>query len=143
MKPLDALKAVGNAGKEAFVNVGDAIANTSRDALRAREARAKSPAFQAEMAQENAEFGKVLGNLAGNTFDAGVGIVLKTPYKFLTNSLRLLYDKKYHGKDFGKDTLGLFLGKDGVAHNALKVTANAVHLGAKGAKIGVRQLFAK
>ena len=130
MKPLDALK-----------NVGNAVAKVGDKALKARETRGHSPAFQAEMAKENAEFMKVLGGLGKNTFDAGVGVVLKTPYKLFTNYLKLLHDRKYAGKNYMDDAFKLFLGKNGIAHNVLKVTANAVHLGAKGAKIGVRQLF--
>ncbi len=134
MGALEKIKNVGSA-------VGNATGRAIEGTLQARETRARSPEFKAAMAKENAEFGSVLGKLGSNTLDTGVGLILKTPYKLLTNSLKLLYDKKYHGKDFAKDTLGLFLGRDGVAHNALKVTANAVHLTAKGTKIGLRQLF--
>lgn len=123
-------------------NVGNAVKNTTESALRAREVRGRSPAFQAEMVKENAEFMKTLGDLGSNTLDAGVGIVLKTPYKLFTNGLKAMHDKKYGGKDYAKDALKLFIGKDGIAHNALKVTANAVHLSAKGVKIGIRKLFA-
>ena len=126
---------------DAFKKVGNAIGTLSKDTMRAREARGHSPAFQAEMVRERAEFTDVLNNFGKNTFDAGVGIVLKTPYHLLVNQLKLFHDKNYHGKNYLQDNLKLFLGKDGVAHNALKVTANAVHLGAKGAKIGVRELF--
>ncbi|MEI8174600.1 MAG: hypothetical protein WCG28_01470 [bacterium] len=131
MKPMDALK-----------NIGTAMKNTAENALKAREARAHSPAFRAEMAKENAEFVKVLESFGGNTWNAGVGLVLKTPYNLFVNQLKLFHDKKYSGKSYLKDNLELFIGKDGIAHNALKVTASAVHLGAKGAKIGVRRLFA-
>lgn len=130
MKPMDVLK-----------NIGNTVKSTAESALKAREARAHSPAFQAEMVKENAEFMKVLGNLGSNTFDAGTGLILKTPYKLFTNALKTIYDKKYGGGDYAKDAFKLFLGKNGVGHNALKVTANAVHLGAKGAKVGIRQLF--
>jgi len=52
-----------------------------------------------------------------------------------------MYSKKYSASDWGKDAFKLFLGKNGIAHNTLKVAANAVHLVGQGAKIGVRQLF--
>lgn len=109
--------------------------------MRAREARARSPAFQAEMARENTEFVNVLKNLGNNTFDAGVGIALKTPTALFLNGLKAIYSKKYNMSDYATDTLKLFLGKDGVAHRTLKVAANAIHLAGQGAKIGVRQLF--
>lgn len=122
-------------------NIGQGVSKTADKVLKAREARGRSPAFQAEMTKENSEFMGVLGELGKNTFDAGVGVVLKTPYQLFVNQLKLFHDKNYHGKDYLADNLKLFLGKNGVAHNALKVTASALHLGAKGTKIGVRQLF--
>lgn len=106
-----------------------------------RETRGRSPGFQAEMASENAEFMDILGDLGENTFDAGVTTLLKTPTTTFLNGLRTLYDKNYHMSDYAKDTLKLFLGKNGVAHSALKVGANALHLAGQGAKIGVRHLF--
>jgi hypothetical protein len=106
-----------------------------------REARGHSPAFQAEMAKENAEFVKVLGEFGNNTFDAGVGIILKTPTALFLNALKAMYSKQYSASDWGKDAFKLFLGKDGIAHRTLKVAASAVHLAAQTAKIGVRQLF--
>lgn len=126
---------------EAFKKVGDVVVKAGDKAMKAREARGRSPAFQAEMARENAEFMKVLGDLGSNTFDAGVGIVLKTPTILFLNALKTMYSKKYSAKDFGKDAFKLFLGKDGIAHRTIKVAANAVHLAGQGAKIGVRQLF--
>ncbi len=130
MKPMDVLRSVGNT-----------VAKAGDKALKAREARGRSPAFQAEMAKENAEFMKVLGSLGSNTFDAGVGIVLKTPTSLFLNGLKVMYSKKYTGKHFRADAFKLFLGKDGIAHRTVKVAANAVHLAGQGAKIGVRQLF--
>ena len=117
--------------------------NVFENMMKARERRARSPAFQAEMARENTEFKAVLKDLGENTFDAGVNILLKTPYHLLVNALKAMHSKKYNAGNYAKDALKLFIGKDGVAHNTLKVTSNAFHLGAKGAKIGIRQLFAK
>ena len=130
MNPLDAMK-----------NAGRAIARVSHDALIAREARTRSPAFQAEMARESSEFFSTLGELGSNTFDAGITVLLKTPYHVFVNALKVIHNEKYKMSNFTQDAFKLFLGKDGVAHNVAKVTANAVHLGAKGAKIGIRQLF--
>lgn len=109
--------------------------------MRSREARAHSPAFQAEMVRENAEFVKVLGDLGSNTFDLGVGIILKTPTVLILNALKAMYDKKYSVSNYGKDAFGLLLGKDGITHRTIKVAINAVHLAGQGVKIGVRQLF--
>ncbi len=109
--------------------------------MRAREARARSPAFRAEIARENAEFMTVLDNLGHNTFEAGVGILLKTPTALFLNALKTIYSKKYGHSDYFKDAFKLFFGKDGVAHRTIKVAANAVHLTGQGVKIGIRQLF--
>lgn len=117
--------------------------NAFENMLRAREARARSPAFQAEMAREKTEFMDVLSKLGDNSFEAGSTVLLKTPYRLLMNGLRTAYDSKYTMKDYGKDTSKLFFGKDGVAHNVTKVTTNLLHLGMKGTKIGLRKLFAK
>jgi hypothetical protein len=131
MRPLDAMR-----------NVSRAVARVGRDALQAREIRARSPAFQAEMARESREFFDTLSELGSNTWNTGVGVILKTPYHLFVNALKAIHSKKYGAGNYAKDALKLFLGRDGIAHNALKVTANAVHLGAKGIKIGVRKLFA-
>lgn len=113
-----------------------------RDQLDKRELRARSPHFQAEMARENAEFKNVLGQLGKNTLDSAVTIILKGPTSMLLNSLKLMSgNKKYTGDHYMSDTMKLFFGKDGVAHNTLKIAASAVHLAGQGAKIGVRQLF--
>jgi hypothetical protein len=109
--------------------------------MKARERRARSPAFKAEIAKENAEFKNVLAELGQNTWNTGVNTLLKTPYHLLVNALKAMHSKKYNAGDYSKDALKLFFGKNGVAHDILKVTANAIHLVAKGAKIGVRQLF--
>jgi len=109
--------------------------------MNARETRGRSPTFQAEMARENAEFVKVLGDLGSNTFDAGVGIILKTPTDLFLNALKTIYKKNYNWSNYAKDAFKLFLGKDGIAHRTLKVAGSAVHLVGQGAKIGVRQLF--
>ncbi len=131
MKPLDALKAVGN------------VAGTiGKNFLQARETRTQSPAFRAEMAQENKEFFHTLNELGSHTWNLGVGAILKTPYQLLVNALKVPSSGKYDLGHFTTDALKLFLGKNGVAHNTLKVTASALHLGAKTAKIGVRKLFA-
>lgn len=113
----------------------------ARDQMARREARKRSPAFRAEMARENAEFSRILNNLADNTFEAGVTIILKTPTNLFLNALKSMHDKKYGIKNYTKDALKMFFGKDGVAHGTLKVAANAVHLAGQGAKIGVRELF--
>jgi len=109
--------------------------------MRARETRGRSPAFQAEMVRENAEFMRVLGDLGNNTFDAGVDIILKTPTAMFLNSLKTIYKKNYNWSNYAKDAFKLLLGKDGIAHRTLKVASNAIHLVGQGAKIGVRQLF--
>ena len=109
--------------------------------MRAREVRARSPAFQAEMARENTEFMNVLKNLGDNTLEAGIGILLKTPTTLFLKSLKTIYDKNYNLSNYVKDSFKLFFGKDGVAHKTIKVAANAIHLVGQGAKIGVRQLF--
>lgn len=111
------------------------------NAMRAREARGRSPAFRAEMARENAEFMNVLNDLGKNTFDAGVGIILKTPTILLLNSFKAMHNEKYGMKGYVKDSFKLFFDKNGVAHKTIKVVANALHLVGQGAKIGVRQLF--
>lgn len=112
-----------------------------RNEVAKREARGRSPAFKAEMARENAEFSDILHKLGKNTFDAGVTTLLKTPTDMFLNALKVMYDDKYKWNNYAKDTMKLFIGKDGVAHSTFKVAANAVHLAGKGAKIGVRQLF--
>ncbi len=109
--------------------------------MNAREARGMTPAFQAEMARENAEFMDILGHLGSNTFDAGVSVILKTPTTLFLNAIKTLYSKGYGFDSYTKDAFKLFLGKDGVAHRTLKVAASAVHLAGQGTKIGVRQLF--
>ena len=109
--------------------------------MRAREARARSPAFQAEMARENTEFMNVLKDLGNDTFDAGVGILLKTPTTLLLNSLKTIYSKNYNWSNYAKDAFKLLLSKDGIAHRTIKVAANAIHLAGQGTRIGVRQLF--
>jgi hypothetical protein len=111
------------------------------NAMRAREARGRSPAFQAEMAREKAEFMTILNGLGKNTFDAGVGIVLKTPTNLFMNALKAGYKDKYGMKGYLGDAVKLFLGKNGVAHRTIKVAANALHLAGQGVKIGVRELF--
>jgi len=112
-----------------------------KDQLAKREARGRSPAFQAEIAAENAEFFKILENLGDNTLDAGITTLLKVPTSILLNGLKTIYSQKYGTKDWAKDSLRLFFGKNGVAHKTTKVAANALHLAGQGAKIGVRQLF--
>ena len=110
--------------------------------MKAREARAKSPAFQMEMAKESAEFMSILGNLGNNTLDAGYTTLLKTPTELFLNAFKAMYHNKYGMKEYAGDAVKLFLGKDGVAHSTLKVAANAVHLGGQAVKMVVRQLFA-
>ena len=109
--------------------------------MRSRETRGRSPAFQAEIARENAEFMKVLGEFGHNTFDAGVGIILKTPTDLFLNAFKALHRKNYGASEYVKDAFKLFFGKDGIAHRTLKVAGSAVHLVGQGVKIGVRQLF--
>ncbi len=109
--------------------------------MAAREARDHSPAFQAEIARENAEFMNILGDLGNNTLDAGVGIVLKTPTALFLNAMKTLYKKDYKFGNYTQGAFKLFFGKEGVAHKTFRVAANAVHLVGQGAKIGVRQLF--
>lgn len=112
-----------------------------QDQLAKREARGRSPGFQAEIAKERGEFSTILNELGSNAYNAGVTTLLKTPTNIFLNSLKLIYSKKYKGDNFAKDTFKLFFGKDGIAHGTLKVAANAVHLAGQGAKIGVRELF--
>ncbi len=112
-----------------------------KDQLAKREVRGRSPAFQAEIAKENAEFGTILSELGSNTFDAGVTTLLKAPTSLFLNALKTAYSKNYTMGSYAKDALKLFFGKNGVAHSTIKVAANAVHLVGQGAKIGVRHLF--
>ena len=107
----------------------------------AREARGRSPAFQAEIVRENTEFRDILNDLKKETFDTGVAIVLKTPTSLMLNALKTIYKKKYGIGNYVEDSFKLFFGKDGIAHKTIKVSANAVHLLGQGAKLGVRQLF--
>lgn len=123
-------------------NVAEGVGNVGKKALRAREERAHSPQFERTMEKEMEEFRDILGGLGTNTWKAVVGILLETPYGLLRNSLKLLRDKEYNGMEFTGDALTLFFGKDGVVHDVLKVTASAVHLSAKGAKMATRKLFA-
>lgn len=111
------------------------------DQLVKREARGRSPSFRAEMAKENAEFSSILNGLGDNAYDAGVTALLKTPTNLFLNSLKLIYSKNYTLSQYTKDAFQLFIGKNGVAHETLKVAANAIHLAGQGAKIGVRHLF--
>jgi len=122
-------------------NVGNAMAKAGDKALKAREARGRSPAFRAEMAKEKAEIMKALGDLGNNTFELGTGIILKTPTALFLNAFKAMYSKKYGLGNYTKDAFKLFFGKDGVAHRTLKVAFNALHVVGQGAKIGVRQLF--
>lgn len=109
--------------------------------MRAREARGRSPDFQAEMIRENAEFTEILNKLGRNTYDLGVSMILKAPTSVFLSALRTLYDKKYGFNKYIEDTSKLYFGRNGVAHKTIRVAANSVHLMGQGAKIGVRQLF--
>lgn len=111
------------------------------DQMAKREARGRSPAFQAEIAAENAEFFKILENLGDNTLDAGITTLLKAPTSIFLNGLKTIYSKNYNTNAWIRDSFKLFFGKNGVAHKTTKVAANALHLAGQGAKIGVRQLF--
>ena len=117
------------------------IENFVKDQLVKRETRGKDPAFQAEMAKEKAEFGNILGGLGSTAFEAGVTTLIKTPTELFLKGLKTAYSKNYTMSDWSKDALGLFFGKDGVAHKTLKVAASAVHLAGQGTKIGVRELL--
>ena len=48
----------------------------------AREARAKTPEFQADMAKEMAEFKEILKDLGKNTLDAGATILFKAQQRY-------------------------------------------------------------
>lgn len=112
-----------------------------KEQLAKREARGRSPGFRAEMAKENAEFSTILNGLGHNAYEAGVTTLLKTPTNLFLNALKPIYSKNYGWSNYAKDARKLFIGKNGIAHNTLKVAANAVHLAGQGAKIGVRELF--
>ncbi|MFA5751172.1 MAG: hypothetical protein WC898_02680 [Candidatus Paceibacterota bacterium] len=122
-------------------NIGRAITDTGKETLRKREQRGRSIRFQVEIARENEEFKRILNDLGKNTFEAGVGIILKTPTALFLNALKTIYNKKYNHSKYLEDAFKLFFGKDGVAHRTVKVVANALHLAGQGVKIGVRQLF--
>jgi hypothetical protein len=109
--------------------------------MRAREARGRSPDFQAEMARENAEFAEILNKLGKNTYDLGVNMILKAPTSVFLKAFKTLYDKKYKFDKYIEDTFKLYFGRTGIARKTIRVAANSVHLAGKGAKIGVRQLF--
>lgn len=107
-----------------------------------REVRLRSPGFMAEMAREKAEFNDILKDLGNNTLDAGCSILWKAPVGLLGNALKTIYNKKYGINAYMKDSFKLFFDKNGVLHNVLKVTANAVAVTGKTVKIGIRQLLA-
>lgn len=112
-----------------------------QDQLAKREARGRTPEFQAAIAHEKAEFSNILHELGENALDAGMTTLLKTPTETFLKALKSLYSSKYGVMDLSKDVLKLFFGKNGVAHSTLKVAANAIHLAGKGVKIGVRELL--
>lgn len=112
-----------------------------KDQIAKREARGRSPKFQAEIAKEKAEFMSILGGMGKNTFELGVTALLKTPTSVFLNSMKLIYAEKYKFANYRDDAFKLFFGKNGIAHSTLKVAANAIHLAGQGAKISVRQLF--
>jgi hypothetical protein len=107
-----------------------------------REARILTPEFGAKIDKEKQEFIDILKSLGNNSLDAGYNVILETPFKIFMNGMKLIYKEKYTGEKFSKDFIKLFFGPDGTFHNLTKVAANAVHLSGKGAKIGIRKLFA-
>lgn len=63
--------------------------------LKKREARAKSPAFKAEMVIEKNEFKDILKDLRKNSFEAGTKTLLKAPFEVFSKSMKAIYNKKY------------------------------------------------
>jgi hypothetical protein len=118
-----------------------AVEQATRDQLDARERRGRSPRFRAEMARENREASRIFDGLAHNAYELGVMALLKTPANLCLNAMRTVWDRKYSGSKYFEDAFKMFFGKDGIAHDTLKVVANAIHLAGQGARIGVRQLF--
>lgn len=112
-----------------------------KEILRNREARIRTPEFQAKIDKKRQEFIEILKSFGNNALNAGYNVILKTPFSIFANGMKLMYKKKYTGERFGKDFFKLFFGPDGTFHDLLKVVANAIHLSAKGAKIGIRKLF--
>ena len=108
-----------------------------------REARLRSPTFQAEMAREKAEFETISEKLRKEALDLGYNSILKVPAKHFSNAMKMIYDKKYGMKAYSKESFKMFFGKKGVGHGILKTGAAAIHLTGKTVKIGLRQLFAK
>ena len=83
-----------------------------------------------------------LTNLMGSAATVDLAALQKLALAMIP-LLQAMHSKKYNAENYAKDAFKLFIGKDGVVHDTLKVTANALHLVSKGAKIGIRQLFAK
>jgi hypothetical protein len=110
--------------------------------MREREVRERDPAFQAEMIREKREFNDILEKLGKTASDAGYSILLKTPMKLFSGALKSIYDKKYGGEAYLKESFKLFFGKDGALHETTKVAASTIHLSGKAVKIGLRKLFA-
>ena len=110
--------------------------------MRARETRAMSPAFKAEMAREKKEFMNILSHLGNSSLDTGYDFLLKIPLGTLANELKTFYDEKYGQKACVKDTFKMFFGKDGALHNATRVVSSALHLSGKAVKMGIRKLTA-
>ncbi|HOH11570.1 MAG TPA: hypothetical protein PLK92_02590 [Candidatus Paceibacterota bacterium] len=116
---------------------------TLENILKKREARLRSPAFQAEINKEKAEFQGILRNLGNNALEAGLTFFFRGPLKMTANTLKLMYAKNYDAQRYGKDAFKIFFGKNGVMHSTVRVTANALHLTSKSVKIGFRKLIAK
>jgi len=108
---------------------------------RTREARGMDPKFAENIKREKAEFFEILTESGINTFRLGFNIVAKTPIAMFMNALKMVYEKKYTASKYLDDVFKLFLGQGGIAHDALKVTANAIHLTGQGANIGFRNLL--
>ncbi len=66
--------------------------------MRARETRARSPAFQAEMARESAEFKTILTDLGKNTLKTGFGLFVKGPATIMMNTVKAVYKKEAKDK---------------------------------------------
>ena len=111
--------------------------------MRDRETRLRSPAFQAEMSREKAEFKNIAKKFSSEALSAGYTTILKTPLKHFSNAMKMVYDNKYGYEKYGKDSFKMFFDKNGVFHGISKTGAAAVHLTGKASKIGLKYLFAK